>query len=66
MVTKPTNEKGEDEKRPVIINAHPNNGHSLPRRNTTLTRPNRQPTLRRNLMRNENRPPPAARAGNYY
>eukprot|EP00833_Pecoramyces_ruminatium_P007538 jgi/Orpsp1_1/1181570/evm.model.c7180000077744.1 len=53
----------QDEKRPVIINAFPNNGsNSLPRRNTTLTRPNRQPTLRRTIMRNENRPPPAARA----
>eukprot|EP00833_Pecoramyces_ruminatium_P002798 jgi/Orpsp1_1/1176830/evm.model.c7180000059185.1 len=60
----PTHGPGaQDGRRPVIINAYPNNGSTLPRRNQTLTRPDRQPTLRRTLMRNENRPPPAARAG---
>ncbi|KAG4101951.1 hypothetical protein H8356DRAFT_256557 [Neocallimastix lanati (nom. inval.)] len=63
----PTNGPGagypQDGRRPVIINAYPNNGSALPKRNQTLTRPDRQPTLRRTLMRNENRPPPAARAG---
>jgi len=63
----PTNGPGagypQDGRRPVIINAYPNNGAALPKRNQTLTRPDRQPTLRRTLMRNENRPPPAARAG---
>jgi len=52
-----------DGRRPVIINAYPNNGSTLPRRNQTLTRPDRQPTLRRPLMRTIDRPPPAARAG---
>ena len=54
-----------DGRRPVIINAYPNNGSTLPRRNQTLTRPDRQPTLRRPLMRTIDRPPPAARAGKY-
>jgi len=52
-----------DGRRPVIINAYPNNGSTLPRRNQTLTRPDRQPTLRKPLMRTIDRPPPAARAG---
>jgi len=52
-----------DGRRPVIINAYPNNGSTLPRRNQTLTRPDRQPTVRKPLMRTIDRPPPAARAG---
>lgn len=53
----------QDGRRPVIINAHPNNGQNFPKRNVTLSRPERQPTMRRPMMRTENRPPPAARAG---
>jgi len=52
-----------DDRRPIIINAFQNNGSSMPGRSNTLTRPSRQPTLRRTLMRDDTRPPPAARAG---
>ncbi|ORX43112.1 hypothetical protein BCR36DRAFT_586798 [Piromyces finnis] len=53
----------QDGRRPVIINAYPNNGNNTIRRNQTLSRPDRQPTLRRPLLRTIDRPPPAARAG---
>jgi len=62
-----------DGRRPVIINAYPNNGTGVRRnqtyggagirRNQTLSRPDRQPTLRRPMLRTIDRPPPAARAG---